>query len=438
MIGRTRIELTNVNTGKTEIIEHKNTITEGIEKFLLGSGYFNNSPFNSSVWRGQALWRNLVGGIFLFKDAIQDDGEGNYPIIMPAGNKMIANGAYNVSNSTSITELGSWNSVESSVTEDTITMVYDWTTAQGNGTISSICLTSDVGGQIGYGNSTSNTSNSGLRKDLLLNQSSNNLASYVGTSNSSYTIKDNVLYWLGNSSTHGISAGTIDLKYRPIALDDLSIFTTTKTRTLTIPTTIASASTNKYYYPIANGKFLFTANVTTLSNGSSTTVGIYDCVADSWQTYTINNTTGVDVRIDTEHLINGGAKLICLSSANKTTYVYSFSAGTWQTIENGRYQASTVVGSCVELADDLFILYNSTSDWGYVNDLIGGTAYICNVGLTAEDNEDYQSIGNNLWSVQTEGVYRNPLYLATVNNLDSSVTKTAAQTMKVTYTLTKA
>lgn len=32
----------------------------------------------------------------------------------------------------------------------------------------------------------------------------------------------------------------------------------------------------------------------------------------------------------------------------------------------------------------------------------------------------------------------NPLYLATINNLNSPVTKTAAQTMKVTYTLTEA
>ena len=38
------------------------------------------------------------------------------------------------------------------------------------------------------------------------------------------------------------------------------------------------------------------------------------------------------------------------------------------------------------------------------------------------------------------GVYKwnNPLYFATINNLNSPVTKTSAQTMKVTYTLTEA
>ena len=33
--------------------------------------------------------------------------------------------------------------------------------------------------------------------------------------------------------------------------------------------------------------------------------------------------------------------------------------------------------------------------------------------------------------------FKNPLYLATINNLDSPVTKTAAKTMKITYTLTE-
>ena len=36
---------------------------------------------------------------------------------------------------------------------------------------------------------------------------------------------------------------------------------------------------------------------------------------------------------------------------------------------------------------------------------------------------------------RTKGIIHNPLYLATINNLDSSVTKTAVQTMKVVYTL---
>ena len=42
------------------------------------------------------------------------------------------------------------------------------------------------------------------------------------------------------------------------------------------------------------------------------------------------------------------------------------------------------------------------------------------------------------YSVGAIGMYKNPLILATINNLDSPVTKTAAQTMKITYTLTKA
>jgi len=39
--------------------------------------------------------------------------------------------------------------------------------------------------------------------------------------------------------------------------------------------------------------------------------------------------------------------------------------------------------------------------------------------------------GNSFW------LANNPLYLATINNLETPVQKTAAQTMKVTYTLTE-
>jgi hypothetical protein len=38
----------------------------------------------------------------------------------------------------------------------------------------------------------------------------------------------------------------------------------------------------------------------------------------------------------------------------------------------------------------------------------------------------------------TDRLIKNPLILATINNLDTPVTKTAAQTMKITYTLSKA
>ena len=34
--------------------------------------------------------------------------------------------------------------------------------------------------------------------------------------------------------------------------------------------------------------------------------------------------------------------------------------------------------------------------------------------------------------------YYNPMFLSTINNLDSTVTKNNTQTMKVTYTLTEA
>ena len=71
---------------------------------------------------------------------------------MSLGNVMVGNGSYGVSNSGNPSELGSYNSQESSESGTEIVQVYDFATSQANGEISCVCLTSRVGGYIGYGN----------------------------------------------------------------------------------------------------------------------------------------------------------------------------------------------------------------------------------------------------------------------------------------------
>lgn len=63
--------------------------------------------------------------------------------------------------------------------------------------------------------------------------------------------------------------------------------------------------------------------------------------------------------------------------------------------------------------------------------MIGGHDVLRNVSTLYYS--DTGSMGN-----LSGGIYKNPLILSTINNLDTPVTKTAAQTMKITYTLFKA
>ena len=114
--GKTKIELYNPNTKIKQIIREENTFQSSIlANFMRGLGEANNNPFSNSTFRGAKPWTNLVGGILLFKNAI--DISGGAVEYMPAGNQMIANGSYGVSNGSSEndpTEMGSFNANESS------------------------------------------------------------------------------------------------------------------------------------------------------------------------------------------------------------------------------------------------------------------------------------------------------------------------------------
>ena len=124
--GHARIELTDVKTGKKQVIEKDNAFQAGVlASYMRSMGAYNNNPYANSTWASQPIWRNLCGGIFCFEDEIDNsEDEVEY---MPAGNKMIANGAYGVANAGTPVELGSYNEIESSTSgSDSVTFVYDW------------------------------------------------------------------------------------------------------------------------------------------------------------------------------------------------------------------------------------------------------------------------------------------------------------------------
>ena len=148
--GKTVFELTDVNTGKVERYEDCNMITNGLQEFLDPCGSWGIYPFAKDSVRNTSVRNTLTGGILLFDGTLDEDVTNTYA---NASLKMVGNGALGISNATTVTELGSYNSEESGVQADgSIKYVYDFLTSQANGTIQSVCLTSKVGGYMGYGN----------------------------------------------------------------------------------------------------------------------------------------------------------------------------------------------------------------------------------------------------------------------------------------------
>ena len=147
--------------GETRIVL-KNPISGNILKDITSENTFQPTALqNFTHCLGEDLhgipsynWDDLVGGIFLFRDSITT---GN--LYMPASNIMVGNGAYGIANADLPNELGTYNSQESSASASAITQVYDFATNQANGQIGCVCLTSKVGGQIGYGNGSGRRTN---------------------------------------------------------------------------------------------------------------------------------------------------------------------------------------------------------------------------------------------------------------------------------------
>lgn len=427
--GHTTIELKNVSTGSRERIESDNTFTTGIDDFLASLGCFNNSPFANSTWNGRAMYRNLLGGIFLFDKEIEAVN-GVYPTVMPAGTKMIANGSYGVTNNGNPTELGSFNSNESSANSTGITMVYDWSTSQGNGDISCVSLTSDTGGYIGYGNSVSQTTHS--TKRALDYEQSHQTIGVSEHGRGSTGISGDTVYCVTSVTTSEFVY--TKKKYPIISVDFFGEFS--QSFTVSLPASMVVATQTPYILYIGNGRF-FVIPYKEWASGAAITVGIYDESTQQWsyinfavpsggQSYGYPATTTVSV-------IDGKYFTIVLSSDMSKKLVVGWD-GTILSGNRGCKQC--------ELADDLILTVNGYGSYYdrtfplYIYDRVNDTMYPTNGLSTDMYNiksflfDDDGKFFNNGYTA-----FRNPLFLATVNNIEP-VTKTSAQTMKVTYTVT--
>lgn len=421
--GHTIIELRNARTGIRDRVEHDNEFTLGIDKNLLPCGEYVNFPFNNDTWRGQPIYRNLIGGIFLFDKAI-NDVDGELPTIMPAGTKMIANGSFGVTNNANPTELGSYNSNESSFTSSGLTFVYDWTTSQGNGTIECVSLTSDIGGYIGYGNSTSNADPSSFW-GIGANQN-------LGASVPLGFFKGNNLYQVGTKRVESFDY-TITRKN----VSSVSLFPYSTTKTVSIPSELGITNVNTYsIVPTSDGNYAV-ANLI-IPSGSALKWAIYNTASETWsQIYTFTATTSLNFMNERCYIDEDRETLYISTGASYSDSVYKVGY-------DGTFVSSNVGLPIVEISDGLLLTRrtrgNSVTPVIKVYDTVNDTSYITN-GIASESSYATPGFANENNQLLLNGdssghLYRNPLYLATINNLDNTVVKTTSDTMKVIYTVT--
>ena len=474
--GKTTFELTDVNTGEVEVIEDSNMITNGLQEFLTTYGYWGCDILNNDTIGNNSLWVNLLGGLFLFDTALDEDVNN---IFMPAGVKMIGNGSKDVSNSGAVTALGSYSTTESGLQSDgSIKFVYDFSTAQANGTIACACLTSKIGGYIGMGNSdekriynddyafmsfssdwnhirTSNIDGSTHDSQRFLYASYNDNAVYLSNPyNIKYDTSHAEKHW---STTKKIQILKVKAGFTSVSIKErLLLNQVAETYDIDIPQDILTymgTSTILIYISAdtdGNVFVIFNTHGETLSNGSFCWIMKIDRVRNVTQ-YKFTNNVGSTIFFNRQQVVfNGEYMFVYTYNDPYKLYGIKYSDST-QIIENPRTISSRY--TLFNIDKNLIGMFgNSYGSSGYyapfVYDVVNNELRYCNGKGSSNSSSDlyipfidkkgvyiYVYL-SNASSGDSFRVLKDPRYLATINNLAEPVVKTSSKTMKVTYTLT--
>lgn len=470
--GKTTFELTDVNTGKVEVIEDSNMITNGLQEFLRTYGYFGCDILNTGTIRNSSLWVNLLGGLFLFDTALDEDVNN---IFMPAGVKMIGNGSKDVSNSGTVTELGSYNSTESGTQSDgSIKFVYDFSTTQANGTIACACLTSKIGGYIGMGNDSNMYLNSSYTFNKFMSDSYHSCQSNIAgerkdTSHILYPVyNENAIYFTNPynikyssdyalqhwSATKKIQILKVRAGFTGVSIKDRKYLDKViATYDVDIPQDILDyMGTSKSYTIISRDS---ERNVYVIFNKSSSlNAGAFCWIMkinkDMKATaYKFTNNVGRRLRLDNDKYITFDGDYLWIYAWDSPYYLYGIKYTDSTQIIETRIDKQSMY-NLYTIGKNLIGIYSEYSGSYYyaptIYDVVNRTHRQINGSISSNEHilipfpdkkgvyllVYYSSSSCELY------VMKDPRYLATINNLSEPVVKTASKTMKVTYTITEA
>ena len=321
-------------------------------------------------------------------------------------------------------------------------MVYEFNTSQANGTIRAICLTSQMGGFMGYGNP------SGIGHASPLAFESNQDILSLNPQDAGDTNKRGIC---GNYSYLFTLSGTdLIVDKTHVAITEGSVFDNLA-KQITI-----DVSNKSHAYVVDNGFhvagaaggkiYICPENPAPLTNGSVYKYWEFNPADDTIteKTFTSTNTgTLLPTNVSFAH----GMLFMKISGTNKMA-VYDMSTGVYirDVIDADGTTFDIYYMRVGELPNGLVLVPYNTADIGIrlaVYDPTNDTLYNTNAAKPSNyyyTNYTFDSETNAMEWAQRSSVLacNNPLYLATINNLtgDDVVTKTAAQTMKITYTLT--
>lgn len=493
--GKTKIILTDVNTGEQEIHEDTNMVTNAI-KYIMGISTMCNYRPNERLL---PLASNMLGGLMLFDGDLTEDADN---VHFPTEAHLV--GYAGRETNTSDKMAGSFNSAESGRTSTGYTSVWDFGTSQANGSIKSAALTHYLSGArpIGYVNE------GWVRKSL----------SIKSTENSGwYPIYDDgdYLYLIKfDTTTHNAE---IRKEYHPTWKLKVSDYLDASYDTAE---SVTSFDTEVYHETINNGYdqskeseaqyyeedtiYIYADSINNYFDGGD---GYIYCIQGTCRNksashisrlayFTLNYGDGSWKKSDTTFITVNFSYEVNINSGNvhfdryKDGYYpdyYSVNNNRYLTVRNGilflrqyggkgigiiplteplKQNLYTIFSSdSSDIVNDIYtsgMLYNGVVIWSTTRYNDNGGSYHSALliypdgtfiiedrtnAITGDHLNTYYSnerlayskrlgcfINNRYYSAVELGAELD--YLGTINNLSSAITKTASQTMKVIYTLT--
>ena len=460
MKGITQIELKNVVTGETQLYQEENMITEAVTDLLRALPmYYQHSEIEKNF---VPLWEKAMGGIVLFDATIEEQTNSYYE---PYGVNKVGYASAGASNLTD-PKRGSRNTIESQILTNGVKMVWDFTTAQANGTIKSICLTSTEGGEGEYGSVSGQikTNTRFITKNTISSSESNAITvSYCLVS-----VEEDAINKVPQLISITQEIATIKLRKHTIPLGIVSM--TNKSLTYgvcdeseTVAVTFKNAeSLAANYLSFVDGGdgywYGFYTPGNRIGNGKLYVVKIkkesYEITDLGYQTLTgcalvsINSYSMVFLPV----ISNGYVYLSKFDTTLSSSYNYYYGTETVYKVNlsnftdiveivtgerfsrGANYIASARLPNGSVVYNDRIIhpdnscmvmpTLSSTYSW-FFDDYYFNYPLIC-----------YKTFLFTLGEYKRCMMAINPYYLASINNLDTPITKTADKTMKITYTLT--
>ena len=407
--GKSVIELYNPNTRIKQRYEDENIVTNAF-KYLFGQNICAgaNQTFMSNFL---PLYKNGIGGIILFDSQIEEN-----PNIVVAPNTVGCTG-YASTDAYSGSDLsrGGMNKNETSLIDNGMKFVWDFATSQANGDIACVSLTHAKGGKVGYGSNTFPSGDGILLSGLIVGTGYFSQGNYTG-----YCIVNDIMYIATITSLNTLRlrkyklySQDINLKNyygSPKLIEEKSV---TVTSAVAMNALYLKADRNNVYVIYDYNRII---DITDFEN-----IKEYAFPVRAFSVDYIAVREGVAYiaterkKIESYSLADASAKLNEISTNYETQFVSNINGYIVLGIE------------MLDKNDNIRFVNKSASASDYHLSLPGFCENEIIVPYTYMDSSGryyarYSVISN---------------YLATINNLKVPITKTSAQTMKITYTLTE-